>query len=185
LNIKKKEVLDNPPQQPKPQSTGATAAWINDSMVAKAKALHTYKASQPGDLSFKVGEELIIFNKDEDWWIGYLNGRTGIIPSNYVQITSLKEPDKGRKRMSTKVSAEDLAELERLRNQVLVFPASPTKPLFQKGQTEGEYKKYMIDRYKYEKWENSKLLFDRRVAEGNKLAASRIIKIYEGFASSL
>eukprot|EP01121_Diplochlamys_sp_Union-15-3_P000818 TRINITY_DN1067_c0_g2_i1.p1 TRINITY_DN1067_c0_g2~~TRINITY_DN1067_c0_g2_i1.p1 ORF type:complete len:274 (+),score=71.21 TRINITY_DN1067_c0_g2_i1:134-955(+) len=191
LQQKKKEIASQPKTRPAGASVSTTsgttpsAAWINEAMVAKAKALHTYKAQQPGDLGFRAGEEIIIFNKDEDWWIGYLNGKTGIIPSNYVKITFVKEDDKGRKRMSTRVSNEELAELEKMRNQVLVFPPAPNKPAFVKGQGESAYKKYMIDRYRYEKWENSKLLFERHMSEGNKLAAAKIVQVYQGFARSV
>jgi len=56
-----------------------------DGAVIMARALHSYTAAQPGDLTFKKGDVITIFNKDQDWWIGHLNGRIGIVPSNYVK----------------------------------------------------------------------------------------------------
>eukprot|EP01120_Amphizonella_sp_Union-15-10_P001687 TRINITY_DN11839_c0_g1_i1.p1 TRINITY_DN11839_c0_g1~~TRINITY_DN11839_c0_g1_i1.p1 ORF type:complete len:618 (-),score=133.26 TRINITY_DN11839_c0_g1_i1:9-1862(-) len=57
----------------------------------------------------------------------------------------------------------------------LVFPSEPPKPFWKLGGTEYEYKQFMIAKYKHEQWENSAILFKRRVEEGNFEAAQTII----------
>lgn len=55
----------------------------------QAVALFTFDADQPGDLGFKKGDVITVTKKTEkaeDWWTGTLNGKTGIFPSNYVQM---------------------------------------------------------------------------------------------------
>ncbi|XP_066490567.1 intersectin-2 isoform X1 [Tiliqua scincoides] len=48
-------------------------------------ALYPYTSSEPGDLTFTEGEEILVTQKDGEWWTGSVGGRTGIFPSNYVQ----------------------------------------------------------------------------------------------------
>eukprot|EP01121_Diplochlamys_sp_Union-15-3_P000162 TRINITY_DN1014_c0_g1_i1.p1 TRINITY_DN1014_c0_g1~~TRINITY_DN1014_c0_g1_i1.p1 ORF type:complete len:920 (+),score=212.17 TRINITY_DN1014_c0_g1_i1:54-2813(+) len=73
--------------QPKGTTTaGDIDISAPEGTVVLARALHSYNAAQPGDLTFKKGDVITIFNKDQDWWIGHLNGKIGIIPSNYVKI---------------------------------------------------------------------------------------------------
>jgi len=44
----------------------------------------------------------------------------------------------------------------------LKLPEPFTKPSFKEGGSMGEYKQYMIDRLKYEEWENSILLMAKK-----------------------
>ncbi|XP_008934045.1 PREDICTED: intersectin-2-like, partial [Merops nubicus] len=48
-------------------------------------ALYSYSSSEPGDLTFTEGEEILVTQKEGEWWTGSINGRTGIFPSNYVR----------------------------------------------------------------------------------------------------
>uniref|UniRef100_A0A8C3I9X6 Intersectin 2 n=1 Tax=Chrysemys picta bellii TaxID=8478 RepID=A0A8C3I9X6_CHRPI len=41
--------------------------------------------SEPGDLTFAEGEEILVTQKDGEWWTGSIADRTGIFPSNYVK----------------------------------------------------------------------------------------------------
>jgi len=50
-----------------------------------ARGLFPFNASSPQELSFNVGDTLRLLNTDGQWWQAELNGRTGMIPSNYVQ----------------------------------------------------------------------------------------------------
>lgn len=54
--------------------------------VAKARALYNYEAMRKDDLSFKEADIIYVVNKrPSGWWLGELNGKVGLIPSNYVE----------------------------------------------------------------------------------------------------
>uniref|UniRef100_A0A8C6X897 Intersectin 2 n=1 Tax=Naja naja TaxID=35670 RepID=A0A8C6X897_NAJNA len=48
-------------------------------------ALYPYSSSEPGDLTFTEGEEIVVSQKDGEWWTGRIGDRSGIFPSNYVK----------------------------------------------------------------------------------------------------
>ncbi|XP_031212510.1 intersectin-2 isoform X1 [Mastomys coucha] len=48
-------------------------------------ALYSYSSVEPGDLTFTEGEEILVTQKDGEWWTGSIGERTGIFPSNYVK----------------------------------------------------------------------------------------------------
>ncbi|XP_038606944.1 intersectin-2 isoform X2 [Tachyglossus aculeatus] len=48
-------------------------------------ALYSYSSSEPGDLTFIEGEEILVTQKDGEWWTGSVDERIGIFPSNYVR----------------------------------------------------------------------------------------------------
>ena len=80
--------LDNKPTRPtapKPVFKPRTGSLSKD----QARALFTFDADQAGDLSFKKGDIITITKRtenSEDWWTGRLGDRTGIFPSNYVEV---------------------------------------------------------------------------------------------------
>jgi len=48
-------------------------------------ALYDYQAQQSDELSFVKGDVITILSKDHpDWWMGELDGHTGIFPANFV-----------------------------------------------------------------------------------------------------
>ncbi|KAG9471932.1 SH3 domain-containing YSC84-like protein 1 [Eleutherodactylus coqui] len=54
-----------------------------------ATAIYPFEALQPGDLSFQIGDRIIVTTKTDsqyDWWEGKLKGELGIFPANYVMI---------------------------------------------------------------------------------------------------
>ncbi|XP_070789230.1 intersectin-2 isoform X3 [Pituophis catenifer annectens] len=53
--------------------------------VSEYIALYPYSSSEPGDLTFTEGEEIIVSQKDGEWWTGRIGDRSGIFPSNYVK----------------------------------------------------------------------------------------------------
>ncbi|XP_072509186.1 intersectin-2 isoform X2 [Notamacropus eugenii] len=62
----------------KPSSTSAV---LGEEYVA----LYSYSSSEPGDLTFTEGEEILVTRKDGEWWTGTIDNRAGIFPSNYVR----------------------------------------------------------------------------------------------------
>ncbi|NXG14071.1 ITSN2 protein, partial [Grallaria varia] len=48
-------------------------------------ALYSYSSSEPGDLTFAEGEEILVTQKEGEWWTGSIDSRSGIFPSNYVR----------------------------------------------------------------------------------------------------
>ncbi|XP_061463514.1 intersectin-2 isoform X3 [Rhineura floridana] len=48
-------------------------------------ALYSYTSSEPGDLTFSEGEEILVTQKDGEWWTGSIGDKMGIFPSNYVR----------------------------------------------------------------------------------------------------
>lgn len=52
--------------------------------------MYPYESSEPGDLTFVVGEVVTVTKKDGDWWTGTIGLRTGVFPSNYVQKAELQ-----------------------------------------------------------------------------------------------
>uniref|UniRef100_A0A4X2KJ17 Intersectin 2 n=1 Tax=Vombatus ursinus TaxID=29139 RepID=A0A4X2KJ17_VOMUR len=67
----------------KPSSTGPAPG-------EEYVALYSYSSSEPGDLTFTEGEEILVTQKDGEWWTGSIGHRAGIFPSNYVRA---KEPE--------------------------------------------------------------------------------------------
>ncbi|KAL7991404.1 hypothetical protein Chor_015660, partial [Crotalus horridus] len=53
--------------------------------VSEYTALYSYSSSEPGDLTFTEGEEIVVSQKDGEWWTGRIGDRSGIFPSNYVK----------------------------------------------------------------------------------------------------
>uniref|UniRef100_A0A8D1Q897 Intersectin 2 n=1 Tax=Sus scrofa TaxID=9823 RepID=A0A8D1Q897_PIG len=62
----------------KPTSAGCT---VGEEYIA----LYPYSSVEPGDLTFAEGEEILVTQKDGEWWTGSIGDRTGIFPSNYVK----------------------------------------------------------------------------------------------------
>ncbi|XP_023612208.1 intersectin-2 isoform X4 [Myotis lucifugus] len=62
----------------KPTSTAYT---VGEEYIA----LYPYSSVEPGDLTFSEGEEILVTQKDGEWWTGSIGDRTGIFPSNYVK----------------------------------------------------------------------------------------------------
>lgn len=57
--------------------------------LLRAIAEYDFKAIEPGDLGFSKGDVIIIIEKSdktEDWWTGFIDGRKGIFPANFVRL---------------------------------------------------------------------------------------------------
>lgn len=52
-----------------------------------AKALYAYDAKDPGDLSFRKGDMIVLRKRvDQNWFHGELAGKQGFVPASYVQV---------------------------------------------------------------------------------------------------
>jgi hypothetical protein len=53
--------------------------------VTRVRALHSFEATEPNELTFEKGDIIKVLNRDyKDWWWGQLNGLAGVFPVNYV-----------------------------------------------------------------------------------------------------
>lgn len=55
--------------------------------VIKARGLYDYNATCDTELSFKEGDILTVTEQDDSgWWYATLNGSSGFVPNNYVEV---------------------------------------------------------------------------------------------------
>ncbi|XP_053377967.1 SLIT-ROBO Rho GTPase-activating protein 1-like isoform X3 [Mercenaria mercenaria] len=72
-----------------------------DTEVYEATALYDFKGRTERELSFKKGDNLVLYTKaSAEWWEGAFAGKEGLIPSNYVAIKHQPEDKKS-------ISSED------------------------------------------------------------------------------
>lgn len=54
--------------------------------LCRVLVVYPYEAENDAELSFGKGDMINVYKKnDNGWWVGELNGKTGLFPSNYVQ----------------------------------------------------------------------------------------------------
>lgn len=80
----------------KPQNTNATRKppakpprplAAKPSKQRKLRAMYDFEARSADELSFQTDDILLLIdNSDETWWKAELNGKTGVVPSNYVEL---------------------------------------------------------------------------------------------------
>ncbi|KZT59839.1 hypothetical protein CALCODRAFT_449479 [Calocera cornea HHB12733] len=64
-----------------------SAAPSGESAISRVRALHTFEATQRGELAFEKGDIIKVVDRAfKDWWRGQLRGKTGIFPVNYVEV---------------------------------------------------------------------------------------------------
>ncbi|XP_048348043.1 E3 ubiquitin-protein ligase SH3RF2 [Sphaerodactylus townsendi] len=55
--------------------------------IPRAKALYSYRGHNPGELRFNKGDIIILHRQlDENWYLGEINGVSGVFPTNSVQV---------------------------------------------------------------------------------------------------
>ncbi|XP_078575057.1 uncharacterized protein LOC144861186 [Branchiostoma floridae x Branchiostoma japonicum] len=58
-----------------------------DGKKCYARALYDYDPCEEGELQLQVGDVMeIVSREDPGWWYGYLRGKVGLFPSNYVEV---------------------------------------------------------------------------------------------------
>ncbi|KAM9703257.1 intersectin-2a isoform 1-T1 [Menidia menidia] len=61
--------------------------------VCQVIAMYDYTAANQDELSFSKGQLISILDKtNPDWWKGDVNGVTGLLPTNYVKMTTESDP---------------------------------------------------------------------------------------------
>ncbi|XP_057678427.1 intersectin-2 isoform X2 [Corythoichthys intestinalis] len=61
--------------------------------VCQVIAMYNYTAANPDELSFSKGQLINVLDKtNPDWWKGEADGATGLLPTNYVKMTTESDP---------------------------------------------------------------------------------------------
>ena len=72
---------------PAPTPTPAPAASSSSSSARRAKVTFDYTANDGDELSLRVGDIVVIISEEsEGWWKAELNGRQGMMPSNFAEV---------------------------------------------------------------------------------------------------
>ncbi|XP_054143930.1 E3 ubiquitin-protein ligase SH3RF2 [Melozone crissalis] len=65
----------------------ATNPRIHMEGVPRARALYSYRGHNPGELRFNKGDTIALLRQlDDDWYLGELNGASGVFPASSVQV---------------------------------------------------------------------------------------------------
>ncbi|NWI12002.1 SH3R2 ligase, partial [Crypturellus soui] len=60
---------------------------IHTEGVPRAKALYSYRGHNPGELRFNKGDIIMLLRQlDENWYLGEINGISGVFPASSVQV---------------------------------------------------------------------------------------------------
>ncbi|KAK7906906.1 hypothetical protein WMY93_015518 [Mugilogobius chulae] len=61
--------------------------------VCQVIAMYDYTAANPDELSFSKGQLISVLDKtNPDWWKGEANGVIGLLPTNYIKMTTESDP---------------------------------------------------------------------------------------------
>ncbi|XP_075297657.1 E3 ubiquitin-protein ligase SH3RF2 isoform X2 [Opisthocomus hoazin] len=91
----------------------ATNPRIHMDGVPRAKALYTYRGHNPGELRFNKGDIIVLLRQlDENWYLGEVNGISGVFPASSVQVIKHLPlpPPLGRGLYSADLRSRDKAE---------------------------------------------------------------------------
>uniref|UniRef100_A0A674BGN0 Intersectin 2b n=1 Tax=Salmo trutta TaxID=8032 RepID=A0A674BGN0_SALTR len=101
-------------------------------------ALYTYESPEPGDLTFREGDVILVTQREGEWWSGGIGDSTGVFPSNYVKpketdtsSNSGKSGQPGKKpeiaQVSTTYTATGTEQLSLAPGQlILILSKNPT-----------------------------------------------------------
>ncbi|MEQ2200080.1 Intersectin-2, partial [Xenoophorus captivus] len=71
----------------------STKTSLSPLPVCQVIAMYDYTAANQDELSFSKGQLINILDKtNPDWWKGEANGVTGLLPTNYVKMTTESDP---------------------------------------------------------------------------------------------
>ncbi|XP_062533527.1 SH3 domain-containing kinase-binding protein 1 isoform X2 [Armigeres subalbatus] len=67
----------------------------------RCKVIYSYQENKPDELTLAVGDIVEIFEEvEEGWWKGKLKGKTGVFPSNFVEIIESASPMSANRKSS-------------------------------------------------------------------------------------
>jgi len=73
----------------KPPAKPPRPAAAKPTKQKKLQALYDFQARSADELSFRAGDELLLVdNSDETWWKAEFDGKVGVVPANYVELTA-------------------------------------------------------------------------------------------------
>ncbi|NXW70162.1 SH3R2 ligase, partial [Hirundo rustica] len=121
----------------------ATNPRIHMEGVPRARALYTYRGHNPGELRFNKGDTIVLLRQlDDSWYLGELNGSSGVFPASSVQVIKhlpLPRPLYSLDlRSRDKVESRDILTFQKVQDKaesrdILTFqkPSSPAQQLLQ------------------------------------------------------
>lgn len=90
-------------------------------------SLYEYKSEYDDDLSFPAGVRITVTDiEDEDWYTGAYNGKKGLFPKNFVEISGKKED-----RRSTTASGMSLGKVPDLSEPEKEKPVAESSPIIE------------------------------------------------------
>ncbi|XP_059715759.1 E3 ubiquitin-protein ligase SH3RF2 [Haemorhous mexicanus] len=99
----------------------ATNPRIHMEGVPRARALYSYRGHNPGELRFNKGDTIALLRQlDDNWYLGELNGASGVFPASSVQV--IKQLPLPRPLYSLELRGRDKAESK----DILTFPKPST-----------------------------------------------------------
>ncbi|XP_066185555.1 E3 ubiquitin-protein ligase SH3RF2-like [Sylvia atricapilla] len=105
----------------------ATNPRLHMEGVPRARALYTYRGHNPGELRFNKGDTIVLLRQlDENWYLGELNGSSGVFPASSVQV--IKHLPLPRPLFSLDLRGRDRGDSKEL---TLQKPSSPAQQLLQ------------------------------------------------------
>ncbi|XP_063078267.1 intersectin-2a [Engraulis encrasicolus] len=67
------------------QSAADESDFSDGCQLEEFVALYTYESPEAGDLTFRVGDSILVTEREGEWWKGCIGDHTGVFPSNYVK----------------------------------------------------------------------------------------------------
>eukprot|EP00123_Amoebidium_parasiticum_P013536 comp22016_c0_seq1/m.31886 comp22016_c0_seq1/g.31886 ORF comp22016_c0_seq1/g.31886 comp22016_c0_seq1/m.31886 type:complete len:421 (-) comp22016_c0_seq1:159-1421(-) len=137
-SLKEAEKSKAPTQASSLYPTGNTpvAAAPQKAEPAKAasskhvRALYTFEVQEEGELGIVAGDiATLLDDSHPDWWKAELNGKVGLIPSNYVEVIR-EDPVALVVAARAQDKAIDPALIDRLLDKLLTAQATPTDTSF-------------------------------------------------------
>ncbi len=65
-------------------------------MKQRGHALYDFQATEDDEISIKANDSFVLIETyDDDWWLVNVNGRIGVVPSNYVHLVSSPSRNNG------------------------------------------------------------------------------------------
>ena len=88
------QLEESPDQQEAQQHQEEEGAWATGDIVeeeavvvARARGLYEYVATNDTELSFQEGEIMNITDQDDSgWWFAEVGERSGFVPKNYLEV---------------------------------------------------------------------------------------------------